>query len=138
VKTATTRKPRSSIRPAALAAQSRAAASPVSSAFNARGVVETPAFTLARPAVEKGGVSFTVLAHPTARGWIAEATWQGMCGHLPADGRYPHAGSKPFATRSEAVDDALCRGLRQVQDQLGPLIDATAWSNAVQRLQAWT
>lgn len=137
MKTATTSKPNFSIRPAARAAQARAAASPVSSAFNGRGVVETPAFTSARPAVEKGGISFTVLAHRTARGWIAEATWQGLCGHLPADGRYPHAGSKPFATRSEAVDDALCRGLRQVQDQLGPLVRAPAWSDAVQRLQTW-
>lgn len=51
------------------------------SPFNTNGVVEFPAFVLARPNGTKGGITLTVRAHCIGEGqWIAAATWGSQCG----------------------------------------------------------
>ena len=106
--------------------------------FNARGVVECPSFTLARPAVAKSGVEFTVHAHAVEDGrWIAEAIWLCRDGSIPVDGTPLHKGSRRFETRSEAVDDAMSRALRQVRSQTHRKSFDDAWLDAIESLRSW-
>lgn len=107
------------------------------SPFNADGVIEFPAFVLARPNGTKGAITLTVRAHCTGEGqWIAAATWSSQCGHLPFDGAYPSKWSKVFKTRSEAVEHAINLAVRQVKSQLNKL-DKSVWRTKVDALIAW-
>lgn len=111
---------------------------PAPSLYNARGVVEKPDFVMVRPEGAKTEITITVRAHPIGKGqWIAEASWGSLCGHLPFDGKYPGQSSKPFKSRSEAVEHALDLALRQIKDQLGPLADTKEWRGKVQKVTAW-
>ena len=105
---------------------------------NTRGIYETPDFVLSRPVKGRGHIEFTVRANRVEDGqWVAEATWHSISQHLPGDGWYPHLFSQRFASRSEAVEHAVNRGLRQVRDQLGVLAAAAAWSARIEALQTW-
>lgn len=107
-----------------------------SSAFNERGVIESPAFVLSRP--DPGdGFQITARAHAVGGEWIAEAAWQCASGHLPGDGSYPHTGSQPLKSRSEAVEDALGRVLRQITGQLGSAANEPKWARWIEAARAW-
>jgi len=110
---------------------------PPESAFNARGVVAKPLFKLTRPIANPGDIEITVHAHPVNGGWIAEPLWLSRDGVVPLDGLLPHRGSAPFETRSEAIDDALCRGLRQASSQAQRALGSEAWSERVASLRDW-
>ena len=114
-----------------------AAALPPGSAFNHRGVVPEPIFKLTRPAGEPGDIEITAHAHPVEVGWIAEPLWLSRDGAVPLDGLLPHRGSAVFKTRSEAVEDALCRGLRQASSQAQRSLGSDAWSERIERLREW-
>lgn len=105
--------------------------------FNVRGVIAAPAFTLPMPAGLVGPVSFTVNAHPVPGGWIAEPSWS--LGEGALQGRYvlPHKRSQRLATRSEAVELALSRGIRQMQSMLGMSAHAATWLTRFERLRDW-
>ena len=118
---------------AAKPAKSRASTSP----FNARGVVASPSFELARPP-EKGEIELAVRAHEVSDGqWIASASWVLREGSMPMDAAPLHAGLTCFATRSEAVDDALSRAMRQVSSQRLPAAERAAWMDRAERLRTW-
>lgn len=105
---------------------------------NGRGIYETPDFVLSRPTKATGQIEFTVRANRVEAGqWIAEATWHSQSAHLPGDGQYPHLLSGRFASRSEAVEQAVNHGMRQVRQQLGALAGTSAWHNKVKALQTW-
>jgi DNA (cytosine-5)-methyltransferase 1 len=105
---------------------------------NGRGIYETPDFELSRPPKAAGQIEFTIRANRVEGGqWIAEATWHSPSQHLLGDGQYPNKLSHRFASRSEAVEHALNRGLRQVRQQLGGLASTPAWSAKVESLQTW-
>lgn len=105
---------------------------------NGRGIYENPDFEFSRPTKGTGLIEFTVRASRVEAGqWVAEATWHSQSQHLPGDGQYPHLLSGRFASRSEAVEQALNRGLRQVRDQLGALAGTPAWHSKVEALQTW-
>ena len=115
-----------------------AAALPVPSHFNARGVVAKPDFVLSRPAGSAGEITLTVRAHCIGKGrWIAATTWGSTAGHLPFDGSYPSKWGRVSQTRSEAVENAMDTGLRQVDTQLGVLAKAKPWATKVMQLKAW-
>lgn len=114
------------------------AASPVAPVFNARGVVPLPAFTLSRPAAGPGCIEFTIRAHPVGGGlWIAQPTWVCRDGSIPLDGMPLHDKSPRFRSRSEAVDDAMSRGLRMVRAQKHRKSSASAWASSIEALCAW-
>ena len=114
------------------------AASVADSFFNARGVVDSPVFTLRRSAVADVGIEFTVRAHQVEGGlWIAQPTWVCRDGSIPHDGIPLHAGSRRFRSRSEAVDDAMSRGLRMARKQRHRNFGMKAWSRALEDLRAW-
>ena len=105
---------------------------------SARGIYETPDFVLSRPAKGRGQIEFTVRANRVEAGqWVAESTWHSTSQHLLGDGQYPHRLSLRFASRSEAVEHAVNRGLRQVRDQLGCLAAESAWGARIEALQTW-
>ena len=105
--------------------------------FNARGAVNDPVFTLARPAGHKG-ISLKVQAQCLGDGkWIAEPIWESLCGHLPYDGMQPHAGSTIRLSRSEAVEKAIDVGLAKIRKQLGSLAQTVAWQKKVQAVENW-
>ncbi len=107
------------------------------SPFNARGVVEAPSFVLERPA-SQGEIEFRVRAHQAQPGrWIAEPAWACRTGQIPMDDRPLHRGSKSFNTRSEAVEDAMNRGLRMVREQRHRDSGKVAWLAKVESLRAW-
>ena len=88
--------------------------------FNARGAVNDPVFTLARPAGHKG-ISLKVQAQCLGDGkWIAEPIWESLCGHLPYDGMQPHTGSTIRLSRSEAVEKAIESALRNSNRRVEP------------------
>lgn len=105
--------------------------------FNARGTVDDPVFTLARPAGHKG-ISLKVQAHCLGDcQWIAEPIWESLCGHLPYDGIQPHTGSAVYKSRSEAVEKAIDVGLVKISKQLGTLAQTAAWQKKVQAVESW-
>lgn len=115
-----------------------AAALPAPSHFNARGVVEKPDFVLTRPAGKTQEITMTVRAHCIGKGqWIAATTWGCNAGHLPFDGSYPSKWGHVSQTRSEAVENAIGTGLRQIDKQLGRLAKTTLWATKVMQLKAW-
>jgi len=127
--------------PALAASSSSSTLSPSPSAptgpFNTRGVVEAPAFVLSRPA-GPGEIEFNVAAHEVEPGaWIAEPAWACRAGQIPMDARPLHRSSKRFPTRSEAVEDAMNRGLRMVCEQRHRDSGAGAWLAKVESLRAW-
>lgn len=106
--------------------------------FNARGVVAKPDFVLCRPAGTVGEITMTVRAHCIGKGqWIAATTWGCTAGHLPFDGSYPHKWGYVSQTRSEAVENAIDTGLRQVDKQLGVLAKTKPWATKIVQLKAW-
>ena len=114
------------------------AATPVAPVFNARGVVPIPAFALSRPAAGSGSIEFTVRAHPVGGGlWIAQPTWVCRDGSIPLDGVPLHDNSPRFCSRSEAVDDAMSRGLRMVRAQKHRKSSAATWAASVEALRLW-
>ena len=105
--------------------------------FNARGAVDDPVFTLARPAVGTG-ISLKVQAHCLDDGqWIAEPIWGSLSGHLPYDGMPPHSGSTVYQSRSEAVEKAIDAGLVKIRKQLGALAQTAAWQKKVRAVESW-
>ena len=119
-------------------ASSRSPRPAASSPFNSRGVVEKPSFILSRPAVGKKDIELTIHAHWVADGeWIAEPLWICRDGSIPVDGMPLHKGSRRFDTRSEAVDDAMSRALRQVRSQTHRKSSDAGWLDAVESLRAW-
>ncbi len=115
-----------------------AAAIAVPSHYNARGVVENPAFVMVRPTGAAGEITLTVRAHPIGKGqWIAATTWGCLSGHLPFDGSYPSKWSKVFHSRSEAAEHALDLALRQIKEQLGKLAQNPEWRTKVEAVTAW-
>ena len=105
--------------------------------FNARGTVDAPVFTLARPKAGDG-ISLSVRAHCLAnQQWIAEAEWGSQSGHLPYDGDFPHDKSTVFKSRSEAVEDAINRALVKIKEQLGELAATAAWRSKVKAVFDW-
>jgi hypothetical protein len=96
-----------------------AAALPAPSHFNASGVVEKPDFVLSRPAGKAHEITMTVRAHCIGKGqWIAATTWGCTAGHLPFVGSYPSKWGHVSQTRSEAVENAIGTGLRQIDKPL--------------------
>lgn len=113
-----------------------AAAAP--SPFNARGVVESPQFVLVRPDVATGEISITVRAHCVSKGrWIAAAAWGSLSQHLPFDGTFPNRWATEFKSLSEAVEHATNLALRQINEQLGKLVNTKAWRGKVDAVTAW-
>jgi len=105
--------------------------------FNARGVIDDPVFTLARPAVGDG-ISLKIQAHCLGdRQWIAEPIWGSLCGHLPHDGLQPHTGSVVYQSRSEAVEHGIDAGLEKIRKQLGALAQTPGWRKKVQAVESW-
>ena len=105
--------------------------------FNARGVIVSPAFTLSMPAGLVGPVRFTVHAHPVPGGWIAEPSWSVDEGALQGSHELPHKHSKQLTTRSEAVELALSRGIRQMQAMLGKAAHDAKWQKRFEQLRHW-
>ena len=115
-----------------------AAVSPVAPVFNARGVVPLPAFTLSRPTTRPTCIEFTIRAHPVGGGlWIAQPAWVCRDGSIPLDGMPLHDKSPRFRSRSEAVDDAMSRGLRMVRAQKHRKSSDAVWASAIEALRAW-
>ena len=110
---------------------------PPEPSFNQRGVVAKPLFKLSRPTGAPGDIEITVHAHPVDGGWIAEPLWLSRDGAVPLDGLLPHRGSAEFKSRSEAIDDALCRGLRQASSQAQRALGSEAWSERIANLREW-
>lgn len=109
------------------------------SPFNERGVVTNPSFILARPSGPKGQIEFSVKAHGLATDcWIAEPSWYCTAGRAPGHSQQPSRHSQTFKTRSEAVDDAISRGLRQITGELGSMADIADWKSRINGLRAWS
>lgn len=123
--------------PVPIAAKPAKPTASAASPFNARGVVASPSFELARP-LAKGEIEFAVRAHEIAAGqWIASASWILRAGSMPMDAAPLHAGLPRFATRSEAVDDAFSRAMRQVSSQRIAVAERSAWIERAERLRTW-
>ena len=115
-----------------------AAAIAAASPFNARGVVESPDFVLARPGSAKGDITVTVRAHCLGKGrWIAATEWGSQSKHLPFDGTFPNRWADEFKSRSEAVEYAINLALRQINQQLGKLVNTKDWRKKVDAVTAW-
>ena len=93
-------------------------------------------FFLRRACGDRGQIQMDVRACAVDGGqWIAEATWNSFAPSA-GDGEWPGPQSEPFPTRSEAVDAAISRALRQIAAQIGggtALEDARAWSSTTLR-----
>lgn len=105
--------------------------------FNDRRVIAAPAFTLSMPAGLVKPVGVTIHAHPVFGRWIAEPSCAIGEGALQGSHVLPNVHSKLFATRSEAVEDALNRGLRQIQALLGKDMHSTKWQTRIEKLRQW-
>lgn len=109
------------------------------SPFNERGVVASPSFQLVRPKGHSDQIEFSVKAHAIGDGcWIAEPSWHCNTGHTPGHCQQPSRQSQTFKSRSEAVDDAISRGMRQISGELGSLMDATDWQKRTKSLREWS
>lgn len=125
------------VRNRAFPASRRIVSKPVNH-FNARGTVDDPVFTLARPAGHKG-ISLKVQAHCLGDGqWIAEPIWGSLCGHLPYDGIQPHTGSTIYQGRSLAIEKAMGVGMAKIRKQLGALAQTAAWRKKLQAVESWS
>lgn len=114
-------------------------ATPSQSPFNGHGVVDKPDFIVARPKQSDEQIEFTVKAHPLdVDCWIAEPSWHCNFGHVPGHSIQPSRASATFQTRSEAVADALNRGIRQIKADLGDLQDDPKWRKRLDSLCKWT
>lgn len=117
--------------------RSPAAKAAAFTAFNARGVIPAPSFELARPIAE-GEIEISARAHEIAANqWIASASWILREGSMPMDATPVHADLPRFATRSEAVDDALSRAMRQVSAQRVADVERPLWLQRAERLRTW-
>lgn len=105
--------------------------------LNTRGVVVASKFTLSMPPGQVGAITLAIRAHPVAGRWIAEPSWSIGEGALQGSHVLPNEHSKTFATRSEAVEDAMARGLRQMQAMLGKAAHDTVWPRRFERLRQW-
>lgn len=109
------------------------------SPFNERGMVEKPDFVVARPNGATDQIEFSVKAHSLADGcWIAEPSWFCTSGQTPGHSQHPSRTSQTFQTRSEAVEDAFNRGLRQIKSALAELQDEPKWQKRLNALATWT
>ena len=109
------------------------------SPFNERGVVASPSFSLVRPAGPTNQLEFSIKAHALGdECWIAEPCWHCNAGHTPGHSQQPSRQSATFRSRSEAVDDAISRGLRQISGELGSLVDSPDWAKRIMALRAWS
>jgi DNA (cytosine-5)-methyltransferase 1 len=108
------------------------------SPFNDRGVVSTPRLCLMRPVGPKDQIEFTVKAHPLPDGqWIAEPSWHCNASNTPGNCQQPSEHSTPFRSRSEAVDDAISRGMRQIGSELGASGSESGWVKRIEALRQW-
>lgn len=105
--------------------------------FNAKGVVVAPKFTLSMPQGQVGAITLTVHAHPIGGRWIAEPSWSFGEGALQGSHVLPNERSHLYATRSEAVEAALDRGLRQMQAMLGKAAHSAKWLTRFEQLRQW-
>lgn len=105
--------------------------------LNTRGVVVAPKFTLSMPPGQVGAITLAIRAHPVAGRWIAEPSWSIGEGALQGRHVLPNEHSKTFATRSEAVEDAMARGMRQMQAMLGKAAHVTVWPRRFEQLRQW-
>lgn len=114
-------------------------ATPTVSPFNERGMVEQPSFVVTRPQGATDQIEFTVKAHSLAEDcWIAEPSWHCTSGNTPGHSQHPCRTSQTFQTRSEAVEDAFNRGLRQIKSALAELQDEPKWQKRLNALASWT
>lgn len=105
--------------------------------FNARGVVESPVFSIVRP-TKAGDIEITIRAHCLGdQQWIAAGTWGSLSGHLPYDGEFPNRLSKVFKSRSEAVEAAIESVLLRIKGQIGDLAKAAPWLSKVAAATKW-
>jgi hypothetical protein len=111
--------------------------SPGALGFNARGVVVAPKFTLSLPQGRAGAITLTVHAHPIGGRWIAEPSWSLGEGALQGSHMLPNKRSQLHATRSEAVEAAMNRGLRQMQTMLGKAAHGAKWPTRFDQLRQW-
>ena len=108
------------------------------SPFNERGMVASPSFSLVRPNGPTDQFEFSVKAHALGEEcWIAEPSWHCNAGHTPGHSQQPSRQSTTFKSRSEAVDDAISRGMRQVVGELGDLANTPAWEKRIAALRTW-
>jgi len=108
------------------------------SPFNERGMVANPSFSLVRPNGPADQFEFSVKAHALGdECWIAEPSWHCNAGHTPGHSQQPSRQSTTFKSRSEAVDDAISRGMRQIVGELGDLADTPAWGKRIGDLRTW-
>ena len=108
------------------------------SPFNERGMVANPSFSLVRPNGPADQFEFSVKAHSLGEEcWIAEPSWHCNAGHTPGHSQQPSRKSSTFKSRSEAVEDAINRGLRQVVRELGELADTPVWEKRITALRTW-
>lgn len=109
------------------------------SPFNERGVVASPSFSLVRPAGPRDQIEFNIKAHALADDcWIAEPSWHCNSGHTPGHSQQPSRKSATFKSRSEAVDDAISRGMRQISGELGNLVDTPDWQKRITAFRSWS
>lgn len=112
---------------------------PTQSPFNERGMVANPGYRLVRPKGPTDQIEFSITAHSLAADcWIAEPSWHCHSGHTPGHSQIPSRQSVTFQTRSEAVEDAISRGLRQVGNDLAHLKEEPKWAHRVHTLHAWS
>lgn len=109
------------------------------SPFNERGVVASPSFSLVRPNGPADQFEFSIKAHALGdECWIAEPSWHCNAGHTPGHSQQPSRQSATFKSRSESVDDAISRGMRQISGELGHLVDSPDWQKRTKALRAWS
>src|ERR1035437_4295655 len=93
-------------------------AKPKAPSYNAKWVVLNPDFELIRPVTGANDIEFTITATQMEDGkWAAEFLYVLRDGPKPLVGRPLNRNAARFLTRSEAVDDAMIRGLRSVKDR---------------------
>lgn len=121
-----------------VATAARSCTSAALSLFNKRGVITSPMFTLRRPTTAGVDIEFTVRGHRVENDlWIAQPTWVCRSGSIPLDGIPLHEGSRGFRSRSEAVADAMSRGLRMARKQKHRNLGTQRWNRALASLAAW-
>ncbi len=105
--------------------------------FNGRGVISNPSFKLIREATE-AEIGFQVVAHEAEPGaWIAEPGWLCRSNAMPLDMTPLHRGSTRFQTKSEAVEDAMNRGMLMIRAQRHRASQSSAWLAEIEAIRSW-
>jgi len=113
-------------------------AKPKVTSYNAKDVVLNPDFELCRPITGADDIELTITAHQMEEGqWAAEFIYTLRQGPIPSLGRPLNRNAARFPTRSEAVDDAMMRGLRTAKERPHPASGTKAWAASVESLRVW-